>query len=172
MSTQNTPTVIIVGYGNPLRRDDGAGQELLRHIAAELYHDVTIEPNQLYQFQALSLINVHQLTPELSELLAGYDIAVFADASVEAEQFTVQHFELPCETEAIFHSHGLTPRQLAMLCKLSQLEAELNEIYIMHLPATDMSVGEGITAEMQCHVQSAISWLHQKFVTCFHRIVH
>jgi hydrogenase nickel insertion protein HypA len=56
--------VVVIGYGNTLRSDDGAGQK-----AAEI----------LGQLPWLRSIAVHQLTPELTEMLATAELAIFVD---------------------------------------------------------------------------------------------
>ena len=70
---QQRPVVIskalIVGYGNPLRGDDGIGQAVARALASESAID------------GAEIIACHQLMPELSESLAAVGLAVFVDAA-------------------------------------------------------------------------------------------
>ena len=63
--------VLIIGYGNPLRADDGVGWQAARRLA------------ELRQDEFVETLAVHQLTPELAEPISGADLAIFIDASHE-----------------------------------------------------------------------------------------
>ena len=68
--------ILIIGYGNSLRRDDGAGPALARMVLAyESYKDIYI-------------IESHQLTPELAEEVAAPDVTavIFVDSRVVSGQ--------------------------------------------------------------------------------------
>jgi hydrogenase maturation protease len=66
-----TIKALVVGFGNPLRGDDGLGQIAAAMLAAA--------PPDGAEVRAC-----HQLTPELAERLAGVDLAVFIDAAAGA----------------------------------------------------------------------------------------
>lgn len=60
--------LMIIGYGNPLRGDDGLGWQAARRLADEVRDGVDV-------------IACHQLMPELAEPLSRADRAVFIDAA-------------------------------------------------------------------------------------------
>jgi hydrogenase maturation protease len=60
--------ILIIGYGNTLRGDDGLGP-----VAAERLSDLLPE-------RLASVIAAHQLLPELTEPLSRVDLAIFIDA--------------------------------------------------------------------------------------------
>lgn len=64
--------LLIIGYGNPLRSDDGAGWQIADQIA-KLGGD------------SVKVFVVHQLTPELAEPISDVDFVVFIDASYEGQ---------------------------------------------------------------------------------------
>jgi hydrogenase maturation protease len=66
----NGAGVLVVGYGNPLRGDDGFGC----HAAALLAADPRLE--------GATVVARHQLTPELATDIAGASLVVLVDASV------------------------------------------------------------------------------------------
>jgi hydrogenase maturation protease len=70
--------ILVVGYGNPLRADDGLGCHVARHIAHHLRGDERVE-----------VIPCHQLAPEIAKNLAGADFAIFVDASTDGEPGTI-----------------------------------------------------------------------------------
>jgi Ni,Fe-hydrogenase maturation factor len=57
----------VIGYGNTLRTDDGVGPYVATAVAS-------------WGLPGVVSVGVHQLTPELSELLASAELAVFVDA--------------------------------------------------------------------------------------------
>lgn len=63
--------VLVIGYGNTLRRDDGAGCAAARRLARRLPKKIA------------TVIAVHQLLPELAEPLSRAKFAVFIDADAK-----------------------------------------------------------------------------------------
>lgn len=60
--------ILILGYGNPLRSDDGVGC-VLAHLLQERLNRADVQVHLL-----------HQLTPELVTLIAGASVVIFIDA--------------------------------------------------------------------------------------------
>ncbi|MCL4804536.1 MAG: hydrogenase maturation protease, partial [Anaerolineae bacterium] len=58
---------LVIGYGNPLRGDDGVGWRVVEALEESL--------------SASSLIAVHQLTPELAGTISEVGQVVFVDAT-------------------------------------------------------------------------------------------
>jgi hydrogenase maturation protease len=110
-SSEQRP-VLVIGYGNPLRGDDSVGQQLAREVAA-------------WQIPGLRILEIHQLTPELAEPLAGARLAIFVDAyaaragePVKVESLepaktasVLAHYSDPCDllalAQAIYRRHPL-----------------------------------------------------------------
>jgi hydrogenase maturation protease len=72
------PHTLIIGYGNPLRSDDGIGPR-----AAELLADEALAPS-------VDVLICHQLTLELAELIAQADRLILIDATAVGEPGAVQ----------------------------------------------------------------------------------
>lgn len=68
--------IVIIGYGNPLRGDDGLGW----HVAWNLL--TTLEAGEWGNGEQVRVLPRHQLTPELAEPLSQARLAVFVDARV------------------------------------------------------------------------------------------
>jgi hydrogenase maturation protease len=62
---------LVIGYGNPLRGDDGLGWQVVDRLA-EIIAD-----------QSAKSLAVHQLTPELAEPISEADLVIFVDASYD-----------------------------------------------------------------------------------------
>lgn len=60
--------LILIGYGNPLRTDDGIGPIVVNRLATRL------------QNMPVRTITAHQLTPELAEPISHASMAIFVDA--------------------------------------------------------------------------------------------
>lgn len=92
------PSLLVIGYGNPLRVDDGVGWQVGQQLAHELSSD------------DISVIVVHQLTPELAEPIGRARLVIFVDAC-EGDapgQVTCQVIEPAVETALTF-SHDVNP---------------------------------------------------------------
>ena len=90
--------VLIIGYGNPLRTDDGLGWQAVQRLAASLKH------------APVEALAVHQLTPELGESIRSAGLVIFIDASHEGQPGTwtcapVEPDTIPSPSLA----HHLTP---------------------------------------------------------------
>jgi hydrogenase maturation protease len=64
---------LVIGHGNELRGDDGAGPSVARAVAS-------------WHLPGVRTLAVHQLTPELAEDLAQTKRVVFVDAAVHANE--------------------------------------------------------------------------------------
>ncbi|NJP06425.1 MAG: hydrogenase maturation protease [Chloroflexaceae bacterium] len=100
--------VVIVGYGNPLRRDDGVGWVIAQQL---LDHPLSGLPTLHIQ-----VIACRQLTPELAEPVSQADLVLFLDAHGPAPDEPAGNMQQTTITpEPQFVTpllHHLTPEQL------------------------------------------------------------
>ncbi len=89
--------VLVLAIGNPLRGDDGVGWRAAQHL------------NALADGKALEVVTCHQLTPELAELMAGAQRAIFVDAAVDVPAGEVRCEAVHPGSETGGFSHHLTP---------------------------------------------------------------
>jgi hydrogenase maturation protease len=89
----------VIGYGNPLRGDDGLGW----HVAHQLI-DKGIEN--------LDVITCHQLTPEIAEVVSLSRAVVFVDASLEFDAGKIMVRELEPNLSSKNFTHHLEPAQV------------------------------------------------------------
>lgn len=95
------PRVLIIGYGNPLRGDDGVGLEAAKRLRADVSDD------------AVEILAVHQLTPELAEPVSDSALVIFIDASRDGEPGRWKSEEItPDAPSPGTASHHLTPASL------------------------------------------------------------
>jgi hydrogenase maturation protease len=95
--------VMAIGYGNPLRSDDGAGQKVAEILSR-------------WHVPQMRSISVHQLTPELAALLAEAELAIFIDVyQVEAESQlanSYDNFAAPCNLAPLDKGRDSNPKYL------------------------------------------------------------
>ena len=87
--------VLLIGYGNPGRLDDGLGPAFAMAVRPMELERVTVE-------------SCYQLAVEHAEQAAHYDVVVFADASVNgAEPFRWERLQPTMDAD--FSTHSVAP---------------------------------------------------------------
>jgi hydrogenase maturation protease len=94
--------ILVIGYGNPLRGDDGIGQVLAEQLAAHFAPDV------------LQTLPCFQLTPELAQPISTATAVLFIDANVHLTPYTVQYQRVLPESSGAL-AHHVTPSSLLAL---------------------------------------------------------
>lgn len=96
--------ILIIGYGNPGRQDDGLGPALADAMERLGLPGVTVDSD-------------YQLTVEHAEMAARHRVVVFADATVETpESFRWNRVEAGT-TDIRFTSHHLGPSDVLALAR-------------------------------------------------------
>jgi len=98
----------VVGFGNPLRGDDGVGCSAARLLAADP------------RLEGAAVLARHQLTPELATDIAGASLVILVDASVDddgaAGAVAVRSIQ-PRRDSPLSWSHHLDPAALTGLAE-------------------------------------------------------
>src|SRR5208283_4534442 len=89
--------VLIIGYGNPLRGDDGFGWRAATRLLG-LVADPEVE-----------VMAVQQLTPELMEPISRAGRVVFIDAAAGGEPGVLREREVAADPETQRFTHHSTP---------------------------------------------------------------
>jgi len=95
--------VLLLGFGNPGRLDDGLGPALADTIAEE-------------QLPGVTVLSDYQLSPEHAADIAAHHITVFADAAVGGRSPFALRRLLPRPAES-FTSHATRPEALLALAR-------------------------------------------------------
>jgi hydrogenase maturation protease len=102
--TDGSSDILIIGYGNPGRQDDGLGPALAEALERLELSGVTVDSD-------------YQLTVEHAEAAARYRVVVFADATTEGrEPFTWNRVQ-PGPAGIRFTSHHLGPADVLALAR-------------------------------------------------------
>jgi hydrogenase maturation protease len=134
-----TDSVLVIGFGNPLRRDDGVGQRVARMIAALKWPNV----------QTLA---VHQLTPELAEPLAQASIAIFVDAAAETNEVAVESVGEANGARTVAHTGD--PAWLLGLAEAAY--GRRPAAWLVTVPARDTGYGTRLSPTARRGVREAI----------------
>jgi hydrogenase maturation protease len=127
-----TGNALIVGYGNPLRGDDGVGQAI-----AQAFADADA-------IDGVDALACHQLTPELAERFAAAARVVLIDVAAgrEAGRVSVALLQ-PAPAPASTLGHHVEPAQLLYLAQA--LYGRSPEAYLVTVGAGSLELGEGLS---------------------------
>ncbi|MEE3716682.1 hydrogenase maturation protease [Tumidithrix elongata RA019] len=153
MITSNRGSILVIGYGNSLRSDDGAGCRVAEVVAS-------------WQLPYVRSLTVHQLAPELAEPLAEADLAIFIDAYIQPNKTkrkpTIQVQRIsskecqPINT-ALEIGHLADPRSL--LCLAQQVYGKAPAAYSLLLPGVEWEFGEQVSALTRKSIDQAVDFL-------------
>lgn len=139
--------ILIYGYGNPGRQDDGLGVSLVERLeewcAEYLPGIVDFDSN-------------YQLNIEDALTISEYDMVVFADASVEdISSYTVTRVEPSAKTE--FTMHAMSTEFVLHLCQT--LYGKFPEVYLLHLKGYEFEMKMGMTQKAEENLKAAEDFL-------------
>lgn len=136
-------SVLLVGVGNTLRRDDGAGAAVTGRFAHRPDCRVLV---------------VHQLLPELADELAGCGRVVFVDAAVDTTGVRLARLSPSARPPGFGHAGD--PAWLLGLCEA--LHGRAPEAWLLTVPAHDLGYGEGLGAATASAVEEAVRLLDRQ----------
>jgi hydrogenase maturation protease len=149
--------VLVVGYGNPLRGDDGVGRAVAVALAAA--RDAG-DP----RLAGATILALHQLAPEVAVDLATAGLAIFVDATVEAEPGAIRVRHLGPGAQVTVgggvsvgggaSSHHVDPGVLLVLAR--DLYGSAPDALVVSVGAADMEVDDALTAPVEAAVPAAV----------------
>lgn len=136
--------ILVIGYGNPGRLDDGLGPAFAERILALKLPGVAVESN-------------YQLNIEDAELISKYGTVVFADASVDAgEPFEFQPLEKK-DPSVGFSSHSISAGALLGLAE--ELFAATPHAFTLAIRGYDFNeFGEWLSDPAQTNLDAAVGF--------------
>jgi hydrogenase maturation protease len=138
------PRILVIGYGNPGRGDDGLGPALAAEIAAQGLPGVTVEAD-------------YQLTVDHVPLIAAHDLVVFADAAIALpEPYRLTAVRASASTT--LGSHQVSPEAALQLARL--LFGKAPPCWMLALAGTAFGeVREGLSPLAQANLTRAAGFL-------------
>ena len=126
--------ILVIGYGNPLRADDGVGCHGARQIAHHLRGDERVE-----------VIPCHELEPETAKKVAAAEFVIFIDATKEGEPGTITETTVSADTtfDGKFHEK-MTPASL--LAAATKIHGNCPPAIQFHMTGWCFEMGEHMSA--------------------------
>ena len=125
-----TPTgLLVIGYGNPLRCDDGVGPKVVEAIE-ELH------------LPDLRTLVCQQLSPEHAEAVSQARAVIFVDATVDAPK-DVQLRKLEPNESSQLMAHAADPRTMLALAR--DVFGHCPEAWWLTIPAVKLGFGEELS---------------------------
>ncbi|MHC4562092.1 MAG: hydrogenase maturation protease [Planctomycetota bacterium] len=143
--TDGASNILIIGYGNPGRLDDGLGPALIDALEEKNLPGVTLEAD-------------YQLTVENAADLRECDAVLFVDADVAgSEPFTVRRLTAG-EASISFSTHHISPEGVVALAK-DMFDAE-PEAFVMGIRGYDFNeFGERLSQRAQQNLAAAVDYV-------------
>ena len=144
------PSILIYGYGNPGRKDDGLGNAFVERMQS------WAENNRQ---EGLVFDSNYQLNIEDAAAISDKDLVIFVDASTEEiEDFILTPVD--SETKVAFTTHAATPGYVVDLCR--QLYDRIPAAYLLHIRGHDWSFEEGLSPEASANLEKAVEFMTGK----------
>ena len=143
--TCDAPRILVIGYGNPGRRDDGLGPALAAALDGMALPGVTVDAD-------------YQLTIEHAAEIAAHDAVIFADAAVRGPA-PFEFRRLDPGEPATFSTHSVSPAGVLALAQ--QCFAARTCGYVLALRGYEFNeFGEGLSPPAQANLAAAVEFLH------------
>jgi hydrogenase maturation protease len=130
--------VLVIGYGNTLRGDDGIGPAVAEVVAG-------------LGLPGVRVLVVHQLTPEVAADLTEARLAVFVDAAVCGEPVTAVRIEASAAGAVL--THAADPRGLLALC--IAVYQRCPEAWLVTAAAADFDCRDGLSPTGAANARAA-----------------
>ena len=143
--------ILVYGYGNPGRQDDGMGvilAEMLEQWAIENgYTNIEVETN-------------YQLNIEDSDIISDKDFVLFVDASMEQIEDIIYTKVTPDNSSIEFTMHAVSTSFILDMC--NKLYGKSPETYLLHIKGYEWELAEGITEKALVNFEKALEFSKMK----------
>lgn len=136
--------MLVIGFGNPGRLDDGLGPAVAEGIGAQALPGVTADAD-------------YQLQVEDAAAVAAHDVVIFADAAVSGrEPFSFRPTQ--ARTDASFTTHSLAPEAVLGLAReMFGAQAEAYTLAIRGYAFNEF--GEGLSEKAAANRDAALRFM-------------
>ena len=141
MALQNAPSdLLIIGYGNTLRRDDGVGPGVAEAVAG-------------LALPGVRTLACPLLTPELAEAVSQAHVVIFVDAAVDAPREVQLRTLAPAESSQVM-AHAASPATLLALAR--DVFGHAPEAWLITVPVEDLGIGDEFSPLAQRGFETAV----------------
>ena len=139
--------ILVLGYGNPLRSDDGLGWQ----VAVQLFRT-----NQSAEVEVLPC---HQLTPELAEPISKAATVLFIDCAKDQAPGEFRCEEIHWQRESVSFTHDLSPK--ALLDLASQLFGSSPRAFLLTICGECFATGEALSPCVSRQIPKLKARIHE-----------
>ena len=132
--------LLVIGYGNDLRSDDGAGRQVAQAIEDKALAGVTVR-------------SFAQLTPELALDVVRHRQVVFVDANVDATEVTVEPVAAGSGGGGVMTHHGSPSQLLALAGGVGEVP---EDAVVISIPAQNLELGFTLSGATAAGVAAAV----------------
>jgi hydrogenase maturation protease len=138
--------LLVIGFGNELRRDDGIGPRIARAVAD-------------WDVPGVRVLAVHQLTPELADDIAQAEGVLFIDAAAGGStvKVSIQPVRPRTALSNSLVNHASSPPALLTLAEVVYGRQPLT--WLLTVPARDLGFGEGLSPEAERNLVQALQYV-------------
>jgi hydrogenase maturation protease len=147
--------ILVIGYGNPLRGDDGVGCVVAEEVARRM-----CAPDSRVQ-----VVACHQLNPELAEAIAETRAVIFVDACVDLKPGEVK---LRVVTADQFSPGGFTHhlKPSALLAAAAELFGQAPPAKCVVIGAASFDIGMELTPQVRAAISPAMKLIEKEITAC------
>ena len=139
--------ILLYGYGNPGRKDDGLGPILVDLIEKWVIKNEIIN---------ISVDSNYQLNIEDAYTIRDYDIVIFIDASIEEiDDFIVTRVQ-PSD-KVNYTMHSASPSFVLNLC--NKIYNYTPETYLLHIKGYEFQLEEGLSQRASKNLDEALRFI-------------
>lgn len=142
--TELKPWLVVIGYGNDLRGDDGAGRLVARAVEARNLPGVLV-------------LDSHQLVPEMADEIASAELVLFVDASVNQDLSDFRVLPLASVESKVELGHCADPNWLLTLTR--RLYGRMPAARLLTIAAPCLDFGEHLSPLCQHAVAEAVLYI-------------
>lgn len=132
--------LLLIGYGNTLRSDDGVGPRVLEAVEA-------------LQLRNVRTIACDLLTPELADPVASADVVVFVDAAVDSPREVQLRPLKPADSSQLM-AHAADPRTVLALAR--DVFGRTPAAWWLTIPVENMGIGEELSPFARRGLEEAV----------------
>lgn len=138
-------SILVIGYGNQLRSDDAIGQQVAQEIGS-------------WRMPNVKTVAVHQLTPELAEILSDFDVTIFIDACSDSDYQDI-HIE-PIKLSKINSTMAHTSDPRSLLALTQALYDHVPQAWWVMVPGVNFEVGDCLSATAEQNIETALQQIN------------
>lgn len=148
--------ILVYGFGNPGRQDDGAGvflaEELEKWASAEGLGDISFE-------------TAYQLNIEDAELISHFDFVIFADASQEQIDGIIYTDVSPGDSRVEFTMHAVSVSYVLDLC--GKIYHKFPVTSLLHIKGHEWELKEGLSMRAEENLRKAFDFARNEILRLY-----